>query len=169
MRKSNATVRSLAILLAAMLVSPVLTQVALGISDEAEVTLTIDTYLYVSVQGDITMMPVPPSWFGFNRKTWGSQNVDVVCNVPSTLRTDTTCVLTGDLTGNTYNTEVEISLTGDNPAYWVENYVCIDFPVGEYIGGTDLIVSLRKTWGPADLADTYHGLILMELILDTTP
>ena len=130
-----------------------------------DVKLTIEEYLSVNVQSDIVMTTVTSDWFGKNRKSKGSELVDVYTNVEATLKCPEVVTLTGSAGGGPYTVDAKITLICDDSAnYRLGDYVCIDFAPGSYIGETTLKVSLKKTWDSTDVADTYHGTVTLELI-----
>jgi hypothetical protein len=129
-----------------------------------DVKLTIEQYLSVNVRSDITMTTVTSAWFGNERKSSGSAWVDVSTNVEATLKCPEVVTLTGSASGGTYSLDAEITLIGINSAYWLGDYVCIDFAPGSHIGETTVNVSIKKTWTVADVADTYTGTVTLELV-----
>lgn len=135
-----------------------------GHTDTVTVTLTVQEYLEVNVQSDITMTTVNSSWFGQEVQTIGTAVVDVYTNIDATLRCPRQITLTGD--GGEYTVDVQTALLGPgpNPVYFSGSYWCLDFTPGAYPGQTSVTASLKKTWTAADLADTYTGTITLELV-----
>lgn len=130
-----------------------------------DVKLTIEQYLEVNIQSDITMTTVNSAYFGHNMQTSGSALVDVYTNIDATLRTLMTTTLTGVGSGGVYTVDVQTTLLGGpNPVYPSGSYWCLDFTPGAYPGQTTVTASLKKTWTAADVADTYTGTITLELV-----
>jgi len=130
--------------------------------DTATVTLTIQEYLAVNIQSDITMTTVTSDWFGKELQTSGSALVDVYTNINATLRCPNQTTLTD---GGAYTVDVQTTLLGGpNPVYLSGSYWCLDFTPGAYVGQTSVTASIKKTWTAADVADTYTGTVTLELV-----
>ncbi len=136
--------------------------------DTATVTvrLTIEEYVSVNVQSDITMTTVTSAWFGQELPipTSGSALVDVYTNIDATLRCPKQIDLTAD--GGAYTVGVQTALLGPgpNPVYLSGSYWCLDFTPGAYPGETTVTASLEKIWDSTDVPGTYHGTVILELI-----
>lgn len=129
--------------------------------DTAQISLTIETWLEVNIQNDIGMTTVTPDWFGQERKSSGTTLVDVYTNTDAILR----CLQTATLTnGGTYTVDAQIVLLGDSSAYYLGDYICIDFSPSAHPGKTSVTASIKKTWTFNDVAGTYSGTMILELL-----
>ena len=130
------------------------------------VNLTIEEYLSVNVDNDITMTTVTSAWFGKELPitTSGSALVDVYTNIDAILRCPREITITAD--GGEYTVGVQTALlgSGPNPVYLSGSYWCLDFTPGLYPGKTSVTASLDKIWGSTDAPGTYHGTVILELI-----
>ena len=151
---------------AAVVCFSVLIPPAMGAQNTVDVKLTIEQYLEVNIQSDITMATVTSAWFGqvLPIQTIGTALVDVYTNIDATLRCPKQTTLTAD--GGAYTVGVQTALLGPgpNPVYLSGLYWCLDFGPGAYPGMTTVTASLEKIWDSTDAPGTYHGTIILELI-----
>lgn len=147
---------------------------ALPATDVAPVSLTIDEWSSVTVHPptppsthNIVMTTVPASWFGTSLPSIGCVLIDVVSNHQVKLRAPTSTVLTGSPGSYTVSADIAFSggglPTGFNPLD--PGYQFIIYDAGSYVGTTVLCARISgHAWTVADLAGTYTGSILLELI-----
>lgn len=149
---------------AAILCFAVLTPSVWSAYDTATVRLTVQEYLAVNIQSDITMTTVTSAWFGHELQSSGSALVDVRTNTEATLRYPRQITLTAD--GGAYTVGVQIAMLGpgSNPVYLSGQCWCLDFTPGAYPGRTTVTASLQKIWDSTDAPGTYHGTVILELI-----
>jgi len=142
--------------------------------DSGDVTLAIEKYCRISIRDpDIVMDTVTPDWYGKTRKTAGSSLLDLACNFPATVRVPETIVLED---GGSYTVTVNVSISGASGGYYMPgpggqpDWVCVDFPPGVHDGEATVGVDLVKLWSYAeDVADTYTGVVTVEIVDDMTP
>ena len=159
--------KSVTLLAAAALLAVCLAPAAPQTSAQApaDVNLSIEKYGSVNICSDIVMTTVTSDWFGHERKSVGSATVDVQNNFAATLRGPTSVTL---VNGGEYDVDAAITLIGVSEAYYTgtepDDYMCLDFAVGDHTGETTLQVDIKKIWTVADIADTYEGTVTLELI-----
>jgi len=130
---------------------------------EADVTLIIEQYLSVNIQGDIVMTTVVPSWFYSGpHNTSGSSPVDVICNVPAYLWAPTEITLT-QLGIGSYAVIADIVFFGVSQAELIGGQWRLTYDPGDHTGLTGLLIHINQAWTVADVAGTYTGTITLTL------
>jgi hypothetical protein len=127
------------------------------------VTMTIATWLDVTINQDIVMTTVVPSWFYTGSHTSiGSTPVNVMCNVPAYLWSPETITLTLASVGS-YEVSATIIFFGNSQAELIGNQWRLAYPAGIHTGTTGLQVSRTQEWTAADHAGTYTGTVTLTI------
>jgi len=129
----------------------------------APVNLTVETYLYVQVVGDIWMQTIYPQYFGQVVQTTGSAPINVACNVPAYVWCPDSVILTQPAIGS-YTVNASVLFLGNAQAVKIGDMWRITYGVGNWPGLAVLVCSYEQLWTIADPAGTYTGTITLTIV-----